>query len=250
MNRLKDKVAIITGAAGGMGKAEAILFAQEGASVLATDRQFEKMDKWVREAREEKLDIECLAHDVTSEADWKKVSDHAVSVFGKIDILINNAGIYPVGATCDNTDKALWDKVMAINLTGPFLGVKAVIPYMKKNKQGVIVNVSSIAGMVGGNGAAYSASKGGLRLLTKDLAVEYAKDNIRVNSLHPGGVLTPMTEELVKAPGMDEIIKNMSPQGRMADAIELAYAALYLASPESAFMTGAELVVDGGMIAR
>lgn len=250
MNRLKNKVAIITGAAGGMGKEEAILFAQEGARVLVTDTQFEKMDKWVREARDEKLDIECLAHDVTSEADWQKVADHAVSVFGKIDILINNAGIYPVGATCDNTDKALWDKVIAINLTGPFLGVKAVIPYMKKNGQGVIVNVSSIAGIVGGNGAPYSASKGGLRLLTKDLAVEYAKDNIRVNSLHPGGVLTPMTEDLIKAPGMDEIIKNMSPQGRMADAIELAYAALYLASPESSFMTGAELVVDGGMIAR
>lgn len=250
MNRLKNKVAIITGAAGGMGKSEAILFAQEGAKVLATDNQFEKLDKWVSEAQDEKLTIECITHDVTSEASWKKVVDKAIKLYGKIDILVNNAGVYPFNATCDNTDKALWDKVIAINLTGPFLGVKAVIPYMKKNKQGVVVNVSSIAGMAGGNGAAYTASKGGLRLLTKDLAVEYAKDNIRVNSLHPGGVLTPMTEGFVKEKGMKEMIKSTSPQGRMADPIELANAALFLASPESSFMTGAELVVDGGATAR
>ncbi len=250
MNRLKNKVVIITGAAGGMGKSEAILFAQEGAKVLATDNQFEKLDKWVSEAQDEKLPIECMTHDVTSESSWKKVTERAIKLYGKIDILVNNAGIFPAGSNGDNTDKALWDKVIAINLTGPFLGAKAVIPYMKKNKQGVIVNVSSIAGMVGGNGPAYTASKGGLRLLTKDLAVEYAKDNIRVNSLHPGGVLTPMTEGLVKAKGMKEMIKSTSPQGRMADPIELANAALFLASSESSFMTGAELVVDGGAIAR
>lgn len=250
MNRLKDKVAIITGGADGMGKSEAILFAQQGAKVLVTDMQFEKMDKWVQEAQKEKLHIECITHDVISETDWKKVADRAIELYGKIDILVNNAGVYPFGASCDNTDKALWDKVIAINLTGPFLGVKAVIPHMKKNKQGAIVNVSSIAGMVGGNGSAYTASKGGLRLLTKDLAVEYAKDNIRVNSLHPGGVLTPMTEGSLNTPGMKEMIKSMSPQGRMADPNELAYAALFLASAESSFMTGAELVVDGGAIAR
>ncbi|HEX7414074.1 MAG TPA: glucose 1-dehydrogenase, partial [Bacteroidia bacterium] len=244
------KVVIITGAAGGMGKSEAILFAQEGAKVLATDMQFDKMDKWVKEQQAEKLDIKCIIHDVTSEADWKKVADKAIELFGKIDVLVNNAGIYPPSVNCDNTDKSLWDKVIAVNLTGPFLGVKAVIPHMKKNKQGVIINVSSIAGMVGGNGTAYTASKGGLRLLTKDLAVDYAKDNIRVNSLHPGGVLTPMTEDFVKTPEMREAIKSMNPQGRMADPIELAYAALFLASSESSFMTGAELVVDGGMIAK
>ena len=250
MNRLKNKVAIITGGAGGMGKAEAILFAQEGAQVLVTDNQFKKMDKWVQEAQKEKLSIACIAHDVTSEADWEKVVSKAIKLYGKIDILLNNAGIFPPSVNCDRTSKTLWNKVLAINLTGPFLGVKAVIPYMKKNKQGVIINVSSIAGMVGGNGPAYTASKGGLRLLTKDLAVEYAKNNIRVNSLHPGGVLTPMTEGFVNAAGMKEIIKSTSPQGRMAAPIELAYAALFLASPESSFMTGAEMVVDGGAIAR
>ncbi len=250
MDRLKNKVAIITGAAGGMGKAEAILFAQQGAKVLVTDVQFEKMSRWVEEAQHEKLQIACLVHDVTSEKGWKEVADKAIALYGKIDILVNNAGVFPASKNCDNTDKAQWDQVIAINLTGPFLGAKAVIPHMKNNKEGVIVNVSSIAGMVGGNGPAYTASKGGLRLLTKDLAVEYAKDHIRVNSLHPGGVLTPMTEDLVKAPGMKEMIKGMCPQGRMADPVELAYAALYLASPESSFMTGAEMVVDGGMTAR
>ena len=250
MNRLKDKVAIITGGAGGMGKSEAILFAQQGAKVLVTDNQFEKMDTWVQEAKKENLTIECITHDVTSEVDWKKVADKAVELYGKIDILINNAGVYPPGVGCENTDKALWDKVIAINLTGPFLGVKTVIPYMKKNKQGTIVNVSSIAGIVGGNGSAYTASKGGLRLLTKDMAIEFAKDNIRVNSLHPGGVLTPMTEDLINVSGMKEMIKSMSPQGRMAEPIELAYAALFLASPESSFMTGAELIVDGGATAK
>ena len=250
MNRLKNKVAIITGGAGGMGKSEAILFAQQGAKILVTDNQFEKMDTWVQEAKKEKLNIECILHDVTSETDWKKVTDKAIELYGKIDILVNNAGVYPPGVGCENTDKVLWDKVIAINLTGPFLGVKTVVPYMKKNKQGAIVNVSSIAGMVGGNGAAYTASKGGLRLLTKDMAVEFAKDNIRVNSLHPGGVLTPMTEGFVKAPGMKEMIKSTSPQGRMAEPVELAYAALFLASAESSFMTGAELVVDGGAIAK
>jgi NAD(P)-dependent dehydrogenase (short-subunit alcohol dehydrogenase family) len=250
MNRLKDKVAIITGAAGGMGKAEALLFAQEGASVLVTDLQFEKMDKWVMEAQAEKLSIECARHDVTSESDWKTVCERALELYGKIDILVNNAGVFPATKTCETTDKADWDKVIAINLTGPFLGARAVIPHMKKNKHGVIINVSSIAGLVGGNGPAYTASKGGLRMLTKDLAIEFAKENIRVNSLHPGGVLTPMTEELVKGDGMKDWVKTMCPQGRMADPIELAYAALFLASPESSFMTGAEMVVDGGLVAR
>lgn len=250
MSRLQNKVAIITGAAGGMGESEAKLFAQEGAKVLATDVQFEKMQQWVTEAQKAGLTIECIAHDVTSEADWKKVADKAVELFGKIDILVNNAGVYPAGATTDNTEKASWDKIIAINLTGPFLGVKAVVPAMKQNGGGSIVNVASIAGNVGGNGPAYTASKGGLRLLTKDMAIEYAKDNIRVNSLHPGGVLTPMTDFFTHVPGAEELIKNTSPQGRLADPKELAYGALFIASDESSFMTGAELVLDGGLIAR
>lgn len=250
MSRLQNKVAIITGAAGGMGESEAKLFAEEGAKVLATDVQFEKMQQWVAEAQKEGLAIECIAHDVTSEADWKKVVDKALELYGKVDILVNNAGVYPAGSTTDNTDKASWDRIIAINLTGPFLGVKAVVPAMKQNGGGSIVNVASIAGNVGGNGPAYTASKGGLRLLTKDMAIEYAKDNIRVNSLHPGGVLTPMTDFFTHVPGAEDLIKTTSPQGRLADPKELAYGALFIASDESSFMTGAELVLDGGSIAR
>lgn len=250
MNRLQNKVAIITGAADGMGKAEAKLFAEEGAKVLATDVQFDKMLQWVAEAQKAGLFIECIAHNVTSEDDWKKVVDRAIELYGKIDILVNNAGVYPAGATTNNTNKAAWDNIIAINLTGPFLGVKAVVPAMKKNGNGTIINVASIAANVGGNGPAYTASKGGLRLLTKDMAIEYAKDNIRVNSLHPGGVLTPMTDFFTHVPGAAELVKSTSPQGRLADPKELAYGALFIASDESSFMTGAELVLDGGSIAR
>jgi NAD(P)-dependent dehydrogenase (short-subunit alcohol dehydrogenase family) len=250
MNRLNNKSVIITGAAGGMGKEEALLFAREGASVLATDRNFELLEKWVRAARDQGLNIVAAPHDVTSAADWERVAEQCAASFRKIDVLVNNAGVYPMGKTTENTDENEWRQLLDINLTGPFLGCKAVLPYMIKNGGGSIVNVSSIAGMVGGNGPAYSASKGGLRLLTKDLGVELAKYNIRVNALLPGGVLTPMTEQAVKMPGMEAVIKTINPQGRMADPIELAYGALFLAGDESSFMTGADLVIDGGMIAR
>lgn len=250
MERLKNKVAIITGAAGGMGAAEARLFAEEGAKVIATDVQADKLKKWVDEAKTAGLTIEYLKHDITVEADWEKVIDKTLSLYGRIDILVNNAGIFPGFTDCEQTTKALWDKVIAINLTGAFLGCKASIPHMRKAGGGSVVNIASIAGLVGGNGVAYSASKGGLRMLTKDLAVTLAKDKIRVNSICPGGVLTPMTEHLMAQPGMDEMIKNMSPQGRMADAVEIAWGALYLASDESSFTTGTDLTIDGGAVAR
>jgi cyclopentanol dehydrogenase len=250
MNRLLNKVAIITGAAGGMGAAEAKLFAQEGAKVLATDIQEDKLKTWVNAAKKQGLTIDCLKHDVTSEKDWATVAAKTIELYGRIDILVNNAGIYPAGLSLETTTKALWEKVIAINLTGPFLGCKTVVPYMRKVGGGSIVNIASIAGFVGGNGTAYSASKGGLHLLTKDLAVALANDKIRVNGVSPGGVLTPMTEPMMQTPEMKAIVKAMSPQGRMADAIEIAYGALFLASDEASFATGTELVLDGGMIAR
>ena len=250
MNRLINKVAIVTGAAGGMGAAEAKLFAEEGAKVLATDIQEDKLKIWVIEAQKQGLNIVFMKHDVTSESDWAAVVEKAFGLYGRIDILINNAGIYPMGLTLDTTTKDLWNKVLAINLTGPFLGCKAVVPYMRKTGGGSIVNIASVAGFVGGNGAAYSASKGGLHLLTKDLAVALAPDKIRVNGVSPGGVFTPMTEPLLSIDAVKESIKASSPQGRMAEAIEIAYGALFLASDEASFATGTELVLDGGMIAR
>lgn len=250
MERLKNKITIITGAAGGMGAAEAKLFAQEGAKVIATDIQEDKLKLWVELAKKEGLSINYIKHNVTSQSDWQKVVDLALSLYGRIDVLVNNAGIYPGFVDIENTSIDLWGKVIAINLTGPFLGCKACIPHMRNAGGGSIVNIASIAGLVGGNGTAYSSSKGGLRLLTKDLAVTLAKDKIRVNAICPGGVLTPMTEEMVSSPEMKEMIANTSPQGRMADAMEIAWGALYLASDESSFMTGADMAIDGGAVAR
>jgi cyclopentanol dehydrogenase len=250
MKRLSEKVAIVTGAAGGMGAAEAKLFAKEGAKVLATDTNEEKLKSWVVAAKAEGLDIEYMKHNVTSESDWKKVADKAMQLYGRLDILVNNAGIYPGFVDCENTSIELWGKVISINLTGPFIGAKTCIPYLRLSGGGSIINIASIAGVIGGNGSAYSSSKGGLVLFSKDLAVSLAKDNIRVNTICPGGVLTPMTEELMKGSDMVEMIKQMSPQGRMADPMEIATGALFLASDESSFMTGTELIIDGGAVAR
>ena len=250
MKRLQDKVVLITGAAGGMGATEAMLFAQEGAKVMATDFNLELLETWVLIAQAEGLPISYAELDVTNPEDWEKVAKKTVELYGKIDILVNNAGIYPGYVNCESTSTKLWNKVIATNLTGPLLGCKTVIPYLRKNGGGSIINISSIAGVVGGNGTAYTSSKGGLCLLSKDLAVELAKDKIRVNTICPGGVLTPMTNELLNAPEMAAAIKNMSPQGRIADPMEIALGALYLASDEASFVTGSELVIDGGSVAR
>jgi NAD(P)-dependent dehydrogenase (short-subunit alcohol dehydrogenase family) len=250
MNRLKNKVAIITGAAGGMGASEAKLFAREGASVMATDMQEKKLRTWVEEAKKQGLKIEYMKHDVTSESEWEQVINKTLSLYGHIDILVNNAGVFPGFSECEDTTTATWNKIIAINLTGPFLGCRACVPHLRNAGGGSIVNIASIAGLVGGNGPAYTASKGGLRLLTKDLAVTLAKYKIRVNSICPGGVLTPMTEGLLASPEMAETIKNLSPQGRVADPIEIAWGVLYLASDESTFTTGADLTIDGGAVAK
>ncbi|HVW14409.1 MAG TPA: glucose 1-dehydrogenase [Mucilaginibacter sp.] len=250
MNRLENKVAIITGAAGGMGEAMARLFASEGAKILATDRQEEKLVRWVNTARQQGAPINCMAHDISLEADWKLVAGRAIELYGKIDILVNNAGVFPPGATMDSTTLDDWNKLLSINLNGAFIGTRTCVPFMRTAGGGSIINISSIAGLVGGNGPGYTASKGALRLLTKDNAVEFAKDNIRVNSIHPGGVATPMTEFLLKAEDSDELIKNMCPMGRIGKPEEIAYGALYLASDEASYVTGAELVIDGGLVAR
>lgn len=253
MNRLQNKVALITGAAGGMGEAMARLFAQEGARVLATDIQVEKMNAWVSsEVQKTGAAIACVQHDVASEADWQKVVQQAIDLYGRLDILVNNAGVYLPMETTEATTLDRWNQILAINLNSAFLGAKAALPYLKQAGKGAIVNISSIAGMVGGNGAPYSASKAGMRLLTKDQAVEFAPFNIRVNSIHPGGVMTPMVKNILPqdTATLDAMMKGMCPLGRIGEAVEIAYGALFLASDEASYVTGSELVIDGGMTAR
>lgn len=246
MRKLEGKAAIITGAASGIGKACARLFAEEGASVLATDIRIDVLEEWTRVSGPS---VVGFRQDTASAADWKKVVETALLLFGKIDILVNNAGIFHAGSSTENCEESEWKRFLDINLSGPFLGVKAALPYLKL-QGGSVVNVASIAGLVGGNGPAYSASKGGLRMLSKDMAVELAPFGIRVNAILPGGVLTHMTEDLLKGPGAKEMIEQSCPMKRIASPEEIARAVLFLASDDSSFATGSDLVVDGGLTAR
>eukprot|EP01133_Synstelium_polycarpum_P016524 gene16524-19639_t len=251
MKRLENKVAIITGAAGGMGAEEAILFAAEGAMVFITDVQEEKL-KTVADGIKHRGGIAKYAvQDVSSEQSWIELAQKVELLFGRIDILVNNAGITGnlLGSIEERTVEE-FNKVIGVNLLSQFLGVKTVVPYMRKHKSGSIINISSIGGIIGSaNATAYTASKGGSRSFTKGAAAEFAKDNIRVNSVHPGYVATPMTKEMNKASDFEQMAVGATPLGREANAGEVAYAVLYLASDESTFTTGAEFIIDGGATA-
>jgi NAD(P)-dependent dehydrogenase (short-subunit alcohol dehydrogenase family) len=252
MSRLKNKTVIITGAAEGMGKVEAMLFAKEGAKIMVTDVQSAKLKKWVEGFRAKNSDvkIEYMEHDVSSEKDWNLVVQKTLKLFNNIDVLVNNAGIFPPFLSVEETTLAEWHKVIDTNLSGVFLGCKAVVPAMRKNGGGSIVNISSIAGMAGGAGAAYSSSKGGVRLASKDLAVELGQYQIRVNSIMPGAIETPMTAGLLGDPETKKKLRELSVLGRIGTAEEVAYGALFLASNEASFVTGADLVIDGGCLAK
>lgn len=257
MSRLSGKVAIVTGAAGGIGLASAQLMVKAGAKVVATDVQLELLQKEVNAIQGSGgEDIIAMELDVRSPESWKAVVDRTIQKFGKIDILVNNAGILIAKGILESEIED-WDKVMSINSTGVFLGMKSVIPYMQKNGQGSIINISSIAALVGGpssdaGGAAYSASKGAVRSLTKHAAQHFAKDKIRVNSIHPGAVFTPMLEGLgITQAAAVENLKDVFPLPPHVGAPEdIAYGVLYLASDESRFVTGEELVIDGGFVTR
>lgn len=251
MKRLNGKVAIITGAAGGMGAAEALLFAEEGASVLITDVQEDMLKNVAKEIERNNGTADFAVHDVSSESSWKHVISKAIEHFGKIDILINNAGITGhLMAPLEERSVEEFNKVIAVNLLSQFIGVKEVVPHMRKNGGGSIVNISSIGGIVGSaGGTAYTASKGGSRLLTKGFAIELAKDNIRVNSVHPGFVATPMTKNMKGAKDFETMAVGATPMGRGAQVNEVAYGVLYLASDESTFTTGSEFIIDGGATA-
>jgi len=248
--RLAGKVALVSGGASGMGLSEATIFAREGAKVVIADvleaEGKQVADKIVAgggQARFVKLDV-------TSEAEWDAAVKATVSAFGKLDVLVNNAGISGTYDS-DMLSSAAWDKVMSINAKGVFLGMKHVIPLMKQARGGVIVNISSISGFVGQDGVhmAYNASKGAVRIMTKTAAVQWARDNIRVNSVHPG-FMPPMRTSVGSAnPEWRAKVLATVPMRREGKVEEVANAVLFLASDEASYITGTELVVDGGFLA-
>ncbi|MGO4108403.1 SDR family NAD(P)-dependent oxidoreductase [Paenibacillus sp. YAF4_2] len=250
MSRLADKVAIITGAGSGMGREEALLFAREGAKVVATDINQAAVQAVVKEIEAQGGIATAIVHNVASEEQWISIVEAAIEVYGRIDILVNNAGISFAVGMLDTTVEQ-WDKVMNINLSSVFLGMKHVVPHMQKNNGGSIVNISSIAGITGSQGAgAYTASKGAVRMLSKAAAVDYGKDNIRVNSVHPGFIETPMSKEFVNNEQMLGWFLSQTALPRVGQAVEVAKAVLFLASDDASYLTGIELPVDGGVTAK
>jgi NAD(P)-dependent dehydrogenase (short-subunit alcohol dehydrogenase family) len=246
--RLENKVALISGGARGMGATEARMFAREGCKVVIGDLR-DELGRQV-EAEINELGGECLyVHlDVTDEQAWKDAVAAAVERFGKLDILVNNAGVY-MPERVENTTNENWDVTMSVNAKGVFLGTKAAIPEMRRNGGGSIVNISSVAGLVGNHiSSAYTASKGAVRLFTKTVAMQHARDGIRCNSIHPGPIETDMLKE---AFGLEREARTaMIPLGYVGSTEDIAYGVLYLASDESSFVTGSELVIDGGFTAQ
>ncbi|NUX57641.1 SDR family NAD(P)-dependent oxidoreductase [Paraburkholderia youngii] len=239
MDRLKGKVALVTGAAQGIGLAVAQAFASEGAAVFAGDVQPGKEAEGIKPVR----------LDVSSNDDWQRVVAEIIAIHGRIDVLVNNAGIVACYEPVHGTDIESWQRVLAVNLTGSFLGMQAVLPFMRRAKQGSIINFSSIWGIVGVPGAAaYNAAKGGVRNMTKNAAVTYAPENVRVNSVHPGLIRTPLVE--AQSDDMNAGIIASTPMGRMGTPHEVAAGCVYLASDDSSFVTGSELVIDGGYLAQ
>jgi NAD(P)-dependent dehydrogenase (short-subunit alcohol dehydrogenase family) len=243
-------VALISGGAKGMGAVEAKLFAKEGAKVVIGD-VLETEGKQI-EAEINETGGECLfvPLDVTDENQWNEAVAATLGRFGKLDILINNAGIFRTGRV-EETSSAEWDQVMDINAKGVFLGAKAAIPAMREAGGGSIINLSSVAGLVGAAySTAYSASKGAVRLFTKSTAIQYATDGVRCNSIHPGVIQTDMTKEAIADSQFKAQRLDPTPLARLGQPEDVAYGALYLASDESSFVTGAELVIDGGWTAQ
>jgi 3(or 17)beta-hydroxysteroid dehydrogenase len=245
--RLAGKVAIISGAASGMGAATARMFAREGAKVVIADMLAHE-GKQVADGIGEAARFESL--DVTNEENWAAVVAAATRHFGKLDVLVNNAGISG-SAEQDLYSTDAWHRIMAVNATGVFLGVKYAIPAMIASGGGSIVNLSSIAGIIGSEGIhmAYNASKAAVRLMTKSIAVQHARDNIRANSIHPGIMPAMRTSGRTADPAVRAERMRVIPMRRPGEVDEVAYAILFLASDESSYITGSEIHVDGGAIA-
>lgn len=245
--RLKDKVAIVTGAASGMGAATARMFAREGAFVVLTDMNDADGQTVAREIGNR---AQFVHHDFSKEADWEQVVATTLKAHGRIDILINNAGVS--GSDPDRFSMKTWDQQMDVNAKGVFLGMRAVIPEMQKQKKGSIVNISSISGIAGQSFVhmGYNAAKGAVRTMSKAAAVQFGRDNIRVNSVHPG-IMPPMrTSQMSADPDVRARVLKAIPMGRFGEVDEVASTNLFLASDEASYISGAEIVVDGAFIAQ
>ena len=246
--RLKDKVAIVTGGAHGMGEAEARLFVKEGAKIVVADLLTDQAEAVAADIRAGGSEAIAVRTDVTSEPDWLALIDRAVSTYGRLDILVNNAGIS--GSSVGDPDALEgWNRIIAVNQTSVFLGTKLAAEQMAKTGGGSIVNISSIMGFVGGNSGhpAYCASKGAVRIYTKAAAVRYGPQGVRVNSVHPG-YMPPMLNATNQNLRAEKI--ELTPLRRLGEPIEVAFGVLFLASDEASFVTGTELVIDGGVIAQ
>ena len=249
--RLENKVALISGGARGIGAAVAKIFAQEGAKIVIGDILEEEGRRTASDVTEAGGECFFVKLDVTSESDWEQAAGEAVSRFGRLDILVNNAGISARG-NIEETSEAVWTRTMDVNVKGAFLGSKQAIPIMRTGGGGSIINISSGAGIAPqpGTSAAYAASKGAVRIFSKSTAIQYANENIRCNSVHPG----PIETDMLRATRPDEnnlqTMMDRVPLGRFGRAQEIAYGVLYLASDESSFVTGSELVIDGGRTAQ
>jgi NAD(P)-dependent dehydrogenase (short-subunit alcohol dehydrogenase family) len=254
MDRVKGKVAVVTGSGGGMGRAEALLLAREGAKVVVTDIDESAAGTVAAEINAQGGNSICSKHDVASETDWSRVFSKTIDAFGRLDILVNNAGVI-IYKTIEDTSLAEWRWLMSINLDGIFLGTRAAIATMKNSGGGSIINIASVAGLIGNPDAcAYHASKGGVRAFSKAAAIECSKAgygyNIRVNSIYPGVVNTAMADDLKKDEAKYKTALSWHAMGHFGEPEDVAYGVLYLASDESKFLTGSELVIDGGWTAR
>jgi NAD(P)-dependent dehydrogenase (short-subunit alcohol dehydrogenase family) len=250
--RLQGKVAVVTGAASGIGRATALLFAREGAKVVVADVTDKAANETVEAIKRGKGESVFVHTDVSKASDVEGMIETAVRNYGRLDVLFNNAGIEGAMANITEYPEDVFDRLISINLKGEWLGMKYAIPAMLKSGGGSIINTASVAGLVGFTGlSAYCASKGGVVQLTKTVALEYAKQKIRVNAIAPGVINTPMVGRLVSGqPEMEKGLLQGEPVGRLGEPEEIASAALYLASDESSFVTGHILAVDGGWLAQ
>jgi NAD(P)-dependent dehydrogenase (short-subunit alcohol dehydrogenase family) len=256
MDRVKNKVAVVTGAAMGIGKATARLLAEEGAKVAVTDIEEDDCRQVAEEIQEAGGTARAWVLDVSDEEEVRQVFQEVAEAFGGLDVLVNNAGISGANRPTHELTREEWEKVMAVNVTGVFLCTKHAVPFLLESHGGSIVNLSSIYGIISARDIPpYHASKGAVRIMSKTDALQYGPQGIRVNSVHPGFIWTPLVEDFIQDQGQEveegrKALADRHPIGRVGRPEEIAQGILYLASDESSFVTGAELVIDGGYTAR